>query len=276
MIVAEWVMRFLGLFFYPKTRLVFGLTTILLFALMVGLSATVVRASIMVALVIIARAIGRPYAALRALSCAGLIMILHNPYLIVFDPGFQLSFLATLGLVLLSEPFEKRLTLVPEMLRGVLSTTLATQLFVLPLLLFSMGSLSVVSILANVLVLPLVPPAMLLTFLTGLVGSLVPALGVPVGFFAHIVLTYIIKVAEAFSHVPFASVGIPVFPWWGMVLMYLPILWLVYYFAKRDAESSSLLLSTNYVLQTNVTNDYKDWVIEEVKEQAFHKEHMSN
>lgn len=265
MIVAEWVMRFFGLFFYPKTRLVLGLTTILLFALMVGLSATVVRASIMVALVIIARTIGRPFAALRALSFAGLLMILHNPYLIVFDPGFQLSFLATLGLVLLSEPFEKRLTYIPEILRGVLSTTLATQLSVLPLLLFSMGTLSIVSVLSNMLVLPLVPPAMLLTFLTGVVGSVLPSLSVPVGLLAYIVLTYIIKVAEALSQVPFASVAIPIFPWWVLVLMYLPILCLVYYFAQRDSESTSLI-SENKQLTTQTTNDYAGWMIEEVRE----------
>lgn len=265
MIVAEWVMRFFGLFFYPKTRLVLGLSTIVLFALMVGLSATVVRAAIMVALVIIARALGRPFAALRALACAGTVMILHNPYLMVFDPGFQLSFLATLGLVLLSDPLKKRMTLVPEEIRGVLSTTLATQLCVLPLILFSIGTLSIVSILANILVLPLVPPAMLLTFLTGVVGVLAPSLGVLTGLCAHIVLMYIITVGEVFSRVPFASLAIPVFPWWIMGLLYALILFVVYRLHRRDLESTLLLSTKNQELTIPTNNDYKDWIIEEVR-----------
>jgi uncharacterized BrkB/YihY/UPF0761 family membrane protein len=112
---------------------------------------------------------------------------------------------------------------------------------------------------------------MLLTFLTGAVGSVVPSLGVPIGLFAHVVLTYVIKVGEAFSQVPFASVAIPVFPWWVMALPYALILWLVYRFAKRDVESSSLLSTKNQELTIQVSNDYQDWMIEDVGENSGRK-----
>ena len=102
MIVADAIMRVLALFFFPRTRLIIGVGTIALFAILVGLSATVVRASMMAALVLIARGTGRQYAVLRALAFAGTVMLLINPYLLVYDPVFQLSFLATLGLILLS------------------------------------------------------------------------------------------------------------------------------------------------------------------------------
>jgi competence protein ComEC len=265
MIVADWVTRFFGLFFYPRTKLILGITAIFLFILMVGLSATVIRAGVMAALVLIARTIGRPYAALRALTFAGFVMVLINPYLLAFDPGFQLSFLATLGLVFFAEGLSARLTLVPELLREHLGTTLGTQLMVLPLLLFSIGKLSIVSLLVNVLVLPFIPFAMLLTFITACVGMLSTSLGILSGFISYVSLTYIIRVAEAFAQVPLASVGIPLFPWWAMVLLYVPIIWLAYFFAKRDIESSPLI-PLNHKLTTSVHNDYEGWVIEEVKE----------
>ncbi len=265
MIVADWVTRFFGLFFYPRTKLMLGVTAILLFILMVGLSATVIRAGVMAALVLIARTIGRPYAALRALTFAGFVMVLINPYLLAFDPGFQLSFLATLGLVFFAEGLSARLTLIPELLREHLGTTLGTQLMVLPLLLFSIGKLSIVSLLVNVLVLPFVPFAMLLTFITACVGMISASLGILSGFISYVSLTYIIRVAEAFAQIPLASVGIPAFPWWAMVLLYVPILWLAHYFARQDVAQSPSLITDN-TLHATVVNDYEGWVIEEVKD----------
>ena len=265
MIVADSVMRFLELFFFPRTRLILGILTIILFTLLVGLSATVVRASIMAVLVLIARNTGRQYAVLRALCITGAVMLIHNPYLLAFDPGFELSFLATLGLILFSPLLEKRFTYVPETLgiRGYLATTMGTQLFVLPILLFSMGNLSLVSIVVNVLVLPMVPIAMFATFIVGLAGLVSTTIGVFVGFGAHLVLAYIIKVAELFALLPYASLTIPVFPFWIVILMYLGIIVLTYWLTRtgKRAEYDSTIDRTIVGV-----NDYEGWVIEEEKE----------
>ena len=261
MIVADFVMRFLGLFFFPRTRLIFGIVTIVLFALLVGLSATVVRASIMSLFVLIARTMGRPQAVFRALSITGVLMLIHNPYLLAFDPGFQLSFLATLGLILLSPYLEKRFSIVPERfgIRGYLATTVSTQLFVLPLLLFSMGTLSLVSVLVNMLVLPAVPVAMLATFTVGLIGLVSTSLGIVFGFGAHLVLSYIIKVAELFSLLPHAALTIPSFPFWLVILMYIAIGYLTYRLGRETREAKEI----------KIENDYAGWVIEEETERPL-------
>jgi competence protein ComEC len=268
MIVADSVMRFLALFFLPRTRLIIGILTIVLFAILVGLSATVVRASMMAVLVLIARATGRQYAVLRALALAGTVMLVINPYLLVYDPGFQLSFLATLGLILLSPELEIRMPRIPSTLgiRGYLATTLGTQLFVLPVLLYSMGTLSFVSVLANVLVLPMVPIAMFLTFITGIVATIIAPLGIFVGFIAHLSLSYIIKIAELLSTIPFAAVTIPAFPWWGIVIMYAFIIWLTLWLKERNALSSDNTIPVNRSTAFVASNDYEGWVIEEEKE----------
>lgn len=258
MIVVSTLMHLLTFFFFPRTRMVIGILAILTFALLVGLSATVVRACIMAVLLLIAETSGRRYAVLRALVLAGVAMLALNPYLLVHDPGFQLSFLATLGLILLSPYIEKRFTKIPEIagMRGFVTATIATQIMVLPLLLYHTGLFSVVSVLVNVLVLPMVPVAMLLTFLTGMLGMVSYTLGTLVGFLAYVSLAYIIKVAEIFGAFPLASFSVSSFPFWVVALAYGGIALVIVYFLRKDGGDSD----------SEIENDYEGWVIEEETE----------
>jgi len=205
-----------------RARVPFGILAIICFAVLVGLSATVVRASIMASLILFARATGRTYAVMRALCFAGVIMILINPYLLVYDVGFQLSFLATLGLIFLAPYIEHTLQQVPNFLqaREFLTATVATQIFVMPILLYSIGEFSVVSVVVNVLVLPMVPIAMLLTFITGMVGLVSLNLALLLGFVTTVSLSYILTVAEFFAQVPFASFTVQAFPFWIVIVSY--------------------------------------------------------
>lgn len=246
MIVADALMRILSFFFKPVLRMVFGIGAIVAFALMVGLSATVVRASLMAGLLLYARATGRNGHALRALCVAGIAMLLINPYLLVFDPGFQLSFLATLGLILLAPTLEHLFKMAPTMLqiREFITATIATQIMVLPLLLYLIGEFSMVAVMVNVLVLPMVPVAMFLSFLVGLVGMVVPVLGLLVGYLANLSLVYILSIVTLFAKVPFASVTVPAFPFWVTVCAYGCIgyvLWRLYGFASRVRNTRSAL-----------------------------------
>src|SRR3989338_2386576 len=91
-IVAEWFMKLFS--FLPKNLGIgMGIFTILLFVLMTGGSSTAIRAGIMATLVLVARATGRNYDVARALILAGVFMILLNPFVLVYDVSFQLSFI---------------------------------------------------------------------------------------------------------------------------------------------------------------------------------------
>jgi competence protein ComEC len=206
-----------------RGRIVFGLIGITLFALVVGLSATVVRASIMAAILLLGKLLGRKYDVLRALLFAALIMVLINPYILLYDIGFQLSFMATLGLVLVLPQFESTLATHSTQLkfRDLFFATVVTQIFVLPLLMYHIGEVSLVSVLVNMLVLPMVPVAMLLTFITGLVGAVSIPLGSLVGLLAYLPLQYILVVAELFAAFPFAVVTIPDISVWAVLGMYI-------------------------------------------------------
>lgn len=220
-IVTESIMATLG--FLP--RVVggsIGIFGIVLFALITGGGATIVRASIMACLVVVARLTYREYSIMRALFLAGAAMVFHNPLILAFDISFQLSFMATLGLIMLSPRLEKYFLWVPKRLglREVFTATIATQIFVLPLLLYSVGELSIVALPVNLLVLATVPATMLASFITGLVGLASTTLAIIPGSIAHLLLSYELLVVEMFAKLPFASVVLPQFPFAVVIGLY--------------------------------------------------------
>lgn len=205
-----------------NARLVIAALAMTLFALMVGASATVVRATIMALLVLLAHGTGRLYAVTRALLVAGVIMLLHDPRILVFDVSFQLSFLATVGLIYFSSLIEPRVRWITERwwLREIVVATIATQLFVLPFLLYKMGTLSLVSLPVNLLVLVAIPATMLFGFIAGLAGFVWTALAIPFAYGAYALLAYELAVVEWFARLPFAAVAVLNFPAWLAVLWY--------------------------------------------------------
>ncbi len=220
MIVAEAVLR--SLRFLPRSgaTAVAGIT-ILLFVLASGAGASAVRAGIMAGVGLFARATGRTYDALRALVFVFVLMLVGNPLLLLYDPGFQFSCVATLGLIVGSPLVAARLGWVKSgLFREVLATTLSAQAFVLPLLLYETGNLSLVAVPANVLVLPLVPLTMLAGFLAGIVGLFVPLLAPIAGLPAYVLLHYIVSVATYAAALPLAQIIVPAFPFFVVVMLY--------------------------------------------------------
>jgi competence protein ComEC len=235
--VSSWVLPLRG-------RVLLSLLGIVLFAIMVGLSATVVRASIMASILLFAKYIGARYDVLRALLFAGFVMVLINPYLLLYDLGFQLSFMATLGLVLFLPVFEEHLaTKTPQVgLRDIFLATAVTQVFVLPLLIFHIGEVSVVAVVVNMLVLPIVAVVMALTFATGLLSMTVPVFVSPVALLTHTVLSYIILVVEWFAAWPWAAAKLPPITVFELLMMYaaLFVVWYVWQSKKNSAAKTAL------------------------------------
>ena len=203
-------------------RLIIAAAAMILFALMVGASATVIRATIMALLVILARGTGRMYAVTRALLIAGFFMLLHNPKILVFDVSFQLSFLATVGLIYFSPFIEPRVQWITKRcgLREIAVATVATQFFVLPFLLYKTGVLSFVSLPANLLILAAIPLTMFFGFLTGIAGFAATVLALPFAYIAYGFLAYELAVVEWFAQLPFAAVMLASFPLWLVVVWY--------------------------------------------------------
>jgi competence protein ComEC len=220
-IVAEWLatmFRFLGFF----ARIGAGALGIIFFALMVGGGATVIRAAAMALLVLLARATGRTATMARMLALAAGVMVLLNPRILLHDPSFQLSFLASLGLILVAPIIERRLVFLEKYpkIKEIVVATIATQVLVLPLLLYQTGLFSFVALPANLLVLPFVPLAMLLGLLAGVVSAFLSPLALLAGFPVYAVLAYILSIVEFFAELSFASATIGAFPLWVLLLSY--------------------------------------------------------
>lgn len=243
-IVAEALMRLLQPIFLPRMRALIGALAIVAFAVAVGPSATVVRATIMALLVLFARATGRTYVALRALLLAGACMIALNPHALAFDPGFQFSYLATLGLILLGPLVDRVVSFLPSYagMREYASATIATQIAVAPLILWSIGTVSVIAVVANVLILIAVPIAMLLVFITGIIGLIAPTLTFA-AYPAYLVLTYILGAAEVLSRVPFAELILPPFPFMVVACMYACLGGVLIYGATRKRKTPERVAS---------------------------------
>jgi competence protein ComEC len=233
-IVASAVMRAFA--FLPIViGTIFGAGAMILFVLMVGASSTAIRATIMALLVLIARMNGRNSSAFRILLIAGFFMILQNPYILAFDPSFELSFLATLGLIIFSPYLEKKLIFMPESfgIRTIMVATLATQAMVLPFLLWMNGLFSIVAVPVNLLILGAIPPAMLLGFISGMIAFISHTVAIPFAFITELILRYQLFIVHLFASFPFAAITIPAFPFWLAALTYGAMVSLIVWRAQK-------------------------------------------
>jgi len=193
-----------------------------LFVLLVGVSPTIIRASIMAVFALIARVTGRQYAAGRGLSLAVVGMVLVSPNILLYDPSFQLSVAATAGLIMFGEYISSRLTWIPGRLglREVATATISAQLAVLPLILYHMGTLSLVSLPANLLVLPVIPVLMTVAAVTAVMGLVSSSVGFAPAFIVYLLAGYVIGVVQWLANLPGAAVSVPPFPVWFVFVMY--------------------------------------------------------
>jgi competence protein ComEC len=205
-------------------RSVLAIIGILAFMILTGAGPTVIRASIMGGFIIVSKFIGERYDIHKALLIAGFIMVCINPKILYFDISFQLSFLATYGLLVFSPWLEQKLVWVPSflLLRESAVATISAQIMVLPLILYSIGEFSIISIVVNMLVLFAVPLAMLLGFITSIFGwahYIASILSYPTA----LILEYILYIVDIFAAFSFSVITFPAFHWVFMVLMYLVI-----------------------------------------------------
>jgi len=240
-IIASSIRRILS--FLPRNiSIILGLISIILFGMLVGGGATVVRSCIMASIALFAEFIRRDYDVMRALFLAAILMLIHNPSILLHDPSFQLSFLATLGLIILASPIENRISFITERLgiRSLIASTLATQIFISPFILYIMGQISIIGIVVNIIVLPFIPITMLFISITGFLGFISYFLSQLTSFISYILLSYELFIVQYFARLPFASIEVPKFSIWIVVGFY------VFYFAifmKLPSIISQLIFS---------------------------------
>ncbi|GJM42928.1 MAG: hypothetical protein DHS20C20_32100 [Ardenticatenaceae bacterium] len=222
-------------FLSKRGSVIFALVGISLYTVLVGADASVVRAALMGGIYLIAnRWLGRPNYAFGSLFLAGFAMTAVRPFTL-WDVGFQLSFAATLSLMLYADPLtqwvrrglQRWLTRDwVENVMGVLSEavilTIAAQILTLPLMIGYFDQLSIISLLANALILPVQPAVMIWGGLATLTGLVLPAVGQLLGWVAWLFLGYTIWMVRLFAAVPGAAIPL-VIPTGGVIAIFAAI-----------------------------------------------------
>jgi competence protein ComEC len=209
-LVARLVQQALGRI-WPRAAAIVALAAVGGYTVLSGASAASIRAALMAGLVVIAGLMYRESQVFLAVMLAAAVMLGIKPAL-TLDVGFQLSFAATLGLMIWAESLSRWLRWLPAAPREALAATLAAQLMTWPLLLAQVHRLSLIAPVANVLVVPLVPFMMVAGAIGAAAGVVLPAAGwLPIQA-AGAVARWFQAVIEGTGSLPFAAVATPYFP----------------------------------------------------------------
>ena len=211
--------------FWRKQAFWLGTGFLVLYIIMIGAPASAVRAGIMGFLLMLGMNMGRVSKSVNSLLLVACLMLLANPRILRDDVGFQLSFLAVLGIIYFSPLFTKWFKKIPEKfgIRDVLVMTFSAQVLVLPLIAYHFGRVSIVSPLVNIFVLPILPLVLIFGFLGMIFGLVWIGLAKILFILIFILLGYLVKVVEIFSRIPFAGIEISHAPVWVIGVVYLVI-----------------------------------------------------
>lgn len=213
---------------------------ILIFVIMTGASSATSRAGFMSLLLISSQNFGRLSSTKNALAFAALALIIWQPSSLVFDLGFQLSFLAAFGLLyvapIIKLKLEEKLRLKSKFINKIVSETTGAQFMVIPLLLYSFGRFNIVAFPANYVALPFIPYAMLAAFIGGVTGILNDFLGQIVSFITAPFINLPIYAIKFFGNMPGFNLGIVSVSLPMLIIIYALMSYVLYKKMKQNYE----------------------------------------
>lgn len=203
-ILAGFLMSLVAFLGRRKT-IILTLAVIAFYSILTGLGVPVIRAAIMVTLAYLAQALGKEGIGWWVLLFTAGAMLLVNPNWL-FNISFQLSFLATFGVVVVAPIFIKSLKVVPRVLREDLAVTLAAQLLVIPVIAYNFQQLSLIGIVVNSLILWIVPIVMVGGLVSLGIGLVSIVAGQITGLIPSVLLTYFVYIVDLFAKAPGAGI----------------------------------------------------------------------
>lgn len=235
--------------FLPLTlRIVFASICVIGFVTMVGAEASVMRATCMAFVTLLSTLIGRAYVARQALILSLLAIILYEPSSLLHDVSLHLSFLATAGIVYATDPIK---IIVMRYINStsiveLFTTACAAYISTLPYILFTFGRVSVYALVANVVALPFVPFAMLLSFFTVVSSYMSDTIARVVGFMDTLVIDVILFVARSVERLPFSSFAFTTSAF-GAVCLYVVLVSIVVYFSQKEIDETLATTEDGYL-----------------------------
>ncbi|NLL04266.1 MAG: DNA internalization-related competence protein ComEC/Rec2 [Clostridiaceae bacterium] len=214
------------------------IVVLILFILVTGFEPSVLRAVIMAIVILIGQMIWRDTEIFTSISFAALVLLLYNPG-ILFNIGFQLSFAATISLVLFYKNLKQMLSFkfIPSFIVDVLAATISAQIGVLPITVFYFNTVSVVSIISNLLVVPVVEFITILGSLMAILGQIHIVFSILLGYINNVLLSFVLYVTKFSADMPWAVKTI-ITPSILMVICYYAVI--MYFFWYRPKYNTKL------------------------------------
>lgn len=220
--------------FTRKTQFICGSLALIFFLSLTGLQPSVVRAVIMGFAALIAIGLKRKVKQLGSLIITATLLLIFNP-LWIWDLGFQLSFLATLGLILTVPAITKRLKWLPLTIASLIAVPLAATTWTLPLQLYVFGVVPSYGILLNIIVTPLISVISIGGIISAVAALIFPFAGSALASVLHYPTDLLIKIVEFFSNLPGNSVAVGRIAIWQLIIVYglLFCTWQIRWWQKR-------------------------------------------
>jgi competence protein ComEC len=217
-----------------KTQFTFGCLGLLIFLSLTGFQPAVLRAVIMGFAALIGLLLKRKVKQFGSLLLAATLLLLINP-LWIWDLGFQLSFLATLGLIVTVPTLVKRLDWLPLTIASLIAVPLAATIWTLPLQLFVFGVVPAYSLLLNIISTPLIAVISIGGIISAIAALIWPAAGSAVAGVLHFPAEWLIKLVEFFSNLPGNSLAVGSITVWQLLAIYALVIlvWLVRWWQQR-------------------------------------------
>ncbi|MCP2730162.1 ComEC/Rec2 family competence protein [Symplocastrum sp. BBK-W-15] len=205
--------------FSAKTQLVFGTLALLIFIGLSGMQPSVLRAAIMGFGALIALVTQRKIKPLGSLLLAATILLIFNP-LWIWDLGFQLSFLATLGLLVTVPPLMKQFDWLPGVIAALIAVPLAAALWTLPLQLYVFGIVAPYSIIVNILSAPFIGIISLGGFISAIAALIYPIAGSAVAWLLYYPIQLLLGLVQVFGLLPGNQIALGTITIWQLLLLY--------------------------------------------------------
>lgn len=206
-------------FLRPQKQLIIGSSILLIYSCLTGFSPSVVRAVIMGFAILIATASKAKVRPLGSLLLAATIILLINP-LWIWDLGFQLSFLATLGLITALPIIETKLDYLPSNISNLIAIPLAASLWTLPLLSYVFNNIATYSIIVNVITMPLIAVVSLGGMISSAIALIIPELGSYVTWLLKYPLLLLIHIIKLFVNLPGSTFAVGTISLWLLLVLY--------------------------------------------------------